>query len=78
MAGRSIIQIESEDSMDSLLNRFIKSIRVEQDGWDINNKVFIDTNGVLWNSDFNQKPYRDFPQCYFNLRDKLISAQSYR
>jgi hypothetical protein len=58
--------------MTELLKGFIKSIRQTNSGWLINDKVFIDTDGTLWNSFTNMTPYKDFPKYYFNLRDILI------
>lgn len=42
----------------------------------INKKVIIDKNGTLWNDFDNLKPYKDFPKCYFKLRDSLIGGQN--
>lgn len=63
--------------MNELLNGFIKSIRETDSGWLINNKVFIDKKGTLWNDFNNLSPYKDFPKYYFNLRDKLIKGLSH-
>jgi hypothetical protein len=45
------------------------------DGWIVNNRVFIDNNGTLWNFPHSDKPkYRDFPQHYFNLAKYLTKG----
>ena len=59
--------------MNNLLRGHIKSIRECMGGYVINNKVFIDNSGILYNDDFNLKPYKKFPLYYFELRNKLIT-----
>lgn len=48
--------------------------KLSEGGYLINKKVIIDNNGVLWNDFTNLKPYKNFPQCYFKLRDLLIGG----
>ena len=54
-------------------SKYIKLIAKQPGGWTVNNKVFIDINGTLWNSYNNKTPYKEFPKYYFTLRDNLIS-----
>lgn len=46
-------------------------IKKTDDGFIVNDKVLIDFNGTLWNVHWNLKPYKDFPQKYFVIRDGL-------
>jgi len=46
----------------------------QEQGWIINDRVLIDTNGTLWNLWYaDKKPYKNFPKYYFNLRDQLLA-----
>lgn len=51
-------------------------IEIQKDGWLINNKVFVDKNGTLWNDFNNLRPYRDFPQIYFEIAEKLTKREA--
>ena len=48
-------------------------IKATHQGWEVNDKVLITHDGVLYNTWQNEKPYKDFPQCYFDLRDTLLN-----
>ena len=54
--------------------KYIKTIQRIESGYLVNSKVIIDDNGVLWNDFANLKPYKDFPQYYFLLRDELMKG----
>jgi hypothetical protein len=58
--------------MRNLLDNHIKTINAIDNGWLINNKVIIDNNGILWNDFNNLKPFKNFPQYYFELSNKLV------
>ena len=49
------------------------TIKATHQGWEINDKVLITHGGVLYNTWQNEKPYKDFPQSYFELRDMLLN-----
>lgn len=49
-------------------------IKATPQGWEINDKVLITHDGVLYNTWQNEKPYKDFPQHYFTLRDELTKG----
>lgn len=46
-------------------------IEKTEKGFVVDDKVLIDWDGVLWNVMWNEKPFKDFPQEYFNIRDGL-------
>jgi len=56
------------------LKGHIKTIRQTSAGFIINNKVFIDNNGVLYNAFMTLTPYKNFPRYYFTLRDQLLEV----